>query len=290
MSTNRRMFLAQMGASLLSAPVMATAFAAEHRIERLGMQLYTVRNDLPNDFDGTLAKIAALGYREVEFAGYFDKPPQAVKEALGRAGLTSPSTHVGFDMLGDAFPKVIETSQSIGHKFIVNPWIDEKLRGEADIWKRAAERFNRAGELSKQAGIQFAYHNHTFEFVPLNGKMPMDLILEECDPALVKIEMDLCWTVAAGQDPLAWFSRYPGRFPLVHVKGLKRVPADPATPIGNILPDVTDVGSSDVVEWPRIFAKSEQAGIQHYFVEHDQPGSSFDSLRVSAEYLKKLRF
>jgi sugar phosphate isomerase/epimerase len=289
MSMNRRAFIGHTGAGLLAASAGATAFGQQRRIERLGMQLYTVRDELAKDFDGTLAKVAALGYRDVEFAGYFDKSPETIKATLGRHGLTSPATHVGYDALGETFPKVVEASQAIGHRFIVNPWIDDKIRAQPDIWKRAAERFNRAGEISKKAGIQFAYHNHHFEFVPVDGKMPLDVLLEDCDPALVKIEMDLCWTVAAGQDPVAWFQRFPGRFPLVHVKGLKRVPASAAVPIKEILPDVTDVGSGPI-DWARIFAHSEQAGIQHYFVEHDQPPSPFDSLKVSYDYLRRLRF
>jgi sugar phosphate isomerase/epimerase len=101
----------------------------------------------------------------------------------------------------------------------VNPWIDESIRSQPGAWKRIAETFNRAGEASSKAGIQFAYHNHNFEFAPVNGKMPYDVLLEECDPALVKMELDLCWISAAGKDPVEYFKRYPGRFPMVHVKG-----------------------------------------------------------------------
>ena len=128
MSLNRRSFLGSLGAGLAVAATPIRVVAQSHRIERLGMQLYTVRDAMAKDFDGTLAKVAALGYKEVEFAGYFDKTPQQVKAALAAHGLTSPSTHIGFDQLGDAFPKVIEASTIIGHRFIVNPWIDETVR------------------------------------------------------------------------------------------------------------------------------------------------------------------
>jgi len=228
MSLNRRSFLGNLGAGLAMAAAPARVFAQSHRIERLGMQLYTVRDAMAKDFDGTLAKVAALGYKEVEFAGYFDKTPQQVKAALAASGLTAPSTHIPYDQLGDTFPKVIEASTIIGHQFIVNPWIDEAVRKQPGAWTRAAETFNKAGALTQKAGIQFAYHNHHFEFVPVDGKKPLDLILETCDPKLVKIELDLCWAAAAGQDPVAWFDKYPGRFPLVHVKGLKKLPPDAA--------------------------------------------------------------
>ena len=230
MSVNRRSFLGSLGAGLAVAAAPARLFAQSHRIERLGMQLYTVRDAMAKDFDGTLAKVAALGYKEVEFAGYFDKTPQQVKARAGgaRADL-AVHAHRLTTSSGDAFPKVIEASTIIGHQFIVNPWIDETIRNQPGIWKRAADTFNKRRRAdARRPGIQFAYHNHHFEFVPVEGKKPLDLILETCDPKLVKIELDLCWAAAAGQDPVAWFDKYPGRFPMVHVKGLKKLPPDAA--------------------------------------------------------------
>jgi sugar phosphate isomerase/epimerase len=295
MALNRRSFLGRLGAgAAIAAAGAGRLLAQSNRIERLGMQLYTVRDAMAKDFDGTLARVAALGYKEVEFAGYFDKTPQQVKAALVKHGLTSPSTHVGYDLLGDRFPGVIEASRVIGHRFIVNPWIDESIRNQPGAWKRAADTFNRAGAASRQAGIQFAYHNHHFEFVPVEGRMPYELLLETCDPALVKMELDLCWAAAAGQDPVQWFDKYPGRFPLVHVKGLKKLPLDAAKwtaapPIETLLPDVTEVGPGPI-DWARIFSHAKTAGIEHYFVEHDQPAAPFDSLATSAKYLESLRF
>ena len=289
MDISRRTFFGQVAAGTMLSTTIGRA--ADHAIERLGMQLYTVRDLMAKDFEGTLAKVAELGYKEVEFAGYFDHAPQDVKAILGRHGLTSPSTHIDYASLGDGFPKVVEASHAIGHRYIVNPWLDEEMRKQPDVWKRVAATFNRAGEISKKAGIQFAYHNHHFEFVPVSGTVPFDLLLKECDPDLVKIELDLCWTTVAGQDPLVYFQRHPGRFPLVHVKGLKKVPSGPPpVPFDQAIPNITDVGAGDIIDWKRIFAKSEQAGIRHYFVEHDQPASPLDSLRASAKYLRALRF
>ena len=289
MPISRRAFIGQVTVQLAAAGLVRAADDAS--IERLGMQLYTVRDLMAKDFEGTLAKVAALGYQEVEFAGYYKKSPQDVKTILGRNGLTSPATHTDYASLGDSFPTVVEASQTIGHRYIVNPWLDEEMRKQPDVWKRVAAAYNRAGEISKKAGIQFAYHNHHFEFVPVNGVMPYDVLLKECDPDLVKMELDLCWVAVARQDPLTLFSRYPGRFPLVHVKGLKKVPEAPApAPFDQAIPNITDVGAGDIIDWKRIFAKSEQAGIRHYFVEHDQAASPLDSLQASAKYLKALRF
>lgn len=290
MTVSRREFFGQVAVGMLVSA--RTARAASHKIDKLGVQLYTVRDLMAKDFEGTLAKVASAGYKEVEFAGYFDRKAQDVRMILDRHGLTAPSTHVDYPSLSDdKLAKLIEDSHTIGHQFMVNPWIDEQMRKEPDIWKRVAATFNRAGETTKKAGIQFAYHNHHFEFVPQNGTRPIETILTECDPKLVKIEMDLCWTTVAGADPLTYFKRYPGRFPLVHVKGLKRVPdGDPPVPFDKAIPQITDVGNNDIINWKRIFGRSKQAGIQHYFVEHDAPAAPIESIERSAKYLQTLQF
>jgi len=291
MSTlDRRTFLATMGTAVLA--MRRTAAAS---IPRLGAQLYTVRTQLEKDFEGTLAKVAAIGFTEVEFAGYFKQTPEQVRDALKRHRLRAPSALIDYASLtGDKWARVIEGARTIGHSYLVNAWVDESIRKQPDAWKRIAETYNLAGEASKRAGLQFAYHNHNFEFAPLEepaGKLPYDILLESCDPALVKMELDLCWISSAGKDPLEYFRRYPGRFPIVHIKGLKAVPAaGAAAPIDRVLPDITDVGHDDVIDWKRIFAQSRAAGIEHYFVEHDVPKEPFDSLKASHDYLTRLRF
>jgi sugar phosphate isomerase/epimerase len=297
MTMTRRSFLGHVAASPL-IPVAADlsrrsgdAAKAVHKIDRLGLQLYTVRDQMGKDFEGTLAKVAAAGYREVEFAGYFDHPPKDVRAILDRHKLAAPSTHVDFASVETKLAQVIESSHVIGHTFIVNPWLDEEMRKQPDVWTRVAATFNKAGEACKKAGIQFAYHNHHFEFVPVNGVMPFDQLLKECDASLVKMELDLCWITVARQDPLVYFQRDPGRFPLVHVKGLKKIPEGQApVPFDQAIPDITDVGTDDIVDWKRIFAKADQAGIRHYFVEHDAAPSPLDSISASARYLNALRF
>jgi sugar phosphate isomerase/epimerase len=291
---NRRSFL-ETAATVTAATLLSNRLswaAAEHKIDEIGVQLYTVRKQMRHDFEGTLAKVAAIGYKEVEFAGYFHRSPRDVRAILDRLGLVSPAPHVAYDTLGEKWSAQIESAKILGQSYIVCPWIPEKIRKRRDGWQRAAETFNRAGEASKKAGIQFAYHNHWFEFLPVNGKLPYDVLLEACDPNLVKMELDLCWITLGGGDPLKYFDRYPGRFPLVHVKDMKKLPAVSASgaqDFGNSLKDMTEAGSG-IIDWKRIFAQSERAGIKHYIVEHDKPRVPFDSIKTSYDYLRELRW
>jgi sugar phosphate isomerase/epimerase len=276
---DRRDFIGTMGALAASAVLPACRPArATNRISKVGVQLYTVRSLMEKDVEGTLAAVAAAGYTEVEFAGYFDKTPAEIKAMLDRHGLVSPSVHSG-NITPDAWAKALDAAHIIGHEYIVMPWIPPELRKTLDDWKRMAADFNRLAASAKAAGLQFAYHNHDFEFPLVEGKVPYDLLLAETDPNLVKLEIDLYWITKAGQDPLTYFARWPGRIPMVHVKDGKG-PPDWA---------MTEVGSG-TIDWKRIFAKSQQAGIQHYFVEHDQPADPIASITASCAYLKKLEF
>jgi len=276
-----------------------------HSIDRIGLQLYTVRAAMKTDFEGTIAKVAATGYKEVEFAGvfdpkggYFGRSPKEVRAILDKNSLAAPSCHAGYDVVEKRWPEALEAAQIVGHSYIICPWIDEKQRVEPDGWKRAAELFNKAGEASKKTGIQFGYHNHSFEFDPaesLGGKLPYDYLLDETDPKLVTMELDLCWISVAGKDPLAYFDRHPGRFPLVHVKDWIKDPNATDTYKGatgssvKIGGRLADVGQGSI-DWKRIFAHSERAGIKHYFVENDEPKSAFDAIKTSYDYLAKLQF
>ena len=280
---DRRAFLGS-----TAAVALASRFgwaASEHRIENVGLELYTVRDLLSKDFQGTLAKVAKIGYKEVEFAGYLNdlpnlKPaPKRAREILDGDGLTAPSAHVAYNILSpEMWPKAVEISKILGHEYIVNPSIDRELTKTSDGWKRAAETFNRAGEESLKSGIQLAYHNHVEEFKALpDGKLPYDILLSKSDPKLVKMELDLGWAHEAKVDPLSYFEKYPGRFPLVHVKDFDQHDM------------MTEVGSG-VIDWKAIFAKANLAGIKHYFVEHDQPMMPMESIQKSYAYLDRLRF
>ena len=251
--------------------------ASLRKLDRIGLQLYTVRHAMEKDVEGTIARVAAIGYREVEFAGYFGKSARDVRALLDKNGLSSPSSHIS--LAPDQWRAALDAAPVIGHRYLVLAWIPAEERHTLDDYKRWAERLNRAGTEAKAAGLQFAYHNHDFEFAPLEGKLPYDVLLAETDPKLVQLEVDLYWITKGGQDPLAYFARWPGRFPMVHVK-------DSAGP-----PDhrIVEVGAGKI-DFKKIFAQSDQAGIKHYFVEHDEPADAFASIRASCEYLKRLEF
>jgi len=185
---NRRKFIGNsVAASALVAIKASWADEPEHKIDRIGVQLYTVRDAMKADFEGTLAKVAAIGYREVEFAGYFDRSPKDVRATLERNGLTSPSTHVSYEMVEKKWPETLDVAHVIGQTHVVCSSIPEFQRKDAGGWKHTTDLFNRAGEASQKAGIQFAYHNHSFEFEPspsLGGKLPYDFFLDTLDPKL----------------------------------------------------------------------------------------------------------
>lgn len=248
------------------------------RLDRVGVQLYTVRDQMKENFEGTLARVAEIGYKEVEFAGYFGHTPADVKAMLDRHGLTSPSVHNGA-IEPDAWKAALDAAHVIGHQYIVLPWIPQERRMTLDGWKQVAQEMNRLAEAAHAAGVQFAYHNHDFEFPKMDGQVPYDVLLQNTDPKLVQLEIDLYWITKAGQDPLTYFARWPGRIPMVHVK-------DSAGPPEH---KMVDVGQGKI-DWKGIFAHKDLAGIRHFFVEHDQPPQPFDDIAASYRYLSQLEF
>jgi sugar phosphate isomerase/epimerase len=289
---NRRRFIGTLALGALAASVPVAGVGVEGKLKRIGLQLYSVRDRLQRDFEGTLAEVSAIGYTEVEFAGYFDRSPREIRGMLDRHGLTAPSAHIPYDALGAKWTGILEDCRKMGHEYVVCPSIDAAVVQEKGGWKRAAETFNRAAESARKAGIQFAFHNHVSEFTPVDGRLAYDLLLEETDPDLVKMEMDMCWIVVAGQDPQTYFDRWPGRFVMVHIKDLKTIskrtgyePVD----LDRLNPDMTTVGNG-VIDWKHMLHLAEKAGVKHYFVENDALHSSGEFLSGSYKYLRDLRF
>jgi sugar phosphate isomerase/epimerase len=265
----RRAFLASGAAAVLASRAQAKTLST------VGVQLYTVRALLQRDFEGTLAKIAAIGYREVEFGGLEGPSPKETLAMLKRHGLTAPSGHAQLDDLEHTLPKVLEDANAREQKYVVCPSVDESRHRTLDDWKRLCATFNAIGAQAKRAGLAFAYHNHDFEFATVDGQLPYQLLLANTDPALVGMELDLYWMTHAGQDPVAWFQRYPGRFPLLHLKDATRDGA------------ITDVGSG-TIDFKRILGAAAGAGETHCFVEHDDPVDPMRSIETSLVNLSKL--
>ncbi len=285
MMINRRSFIKTVGAATgaiaIGSPLPSVAAEeSSKKLERIGIQLYTVRHDMERDFEGTLKSIAAIGYKQVEFAGYFGHSPADVRAILKRYDLDAPSAHVqgGLDALRKDWEKTIENGKVMGHKYLIFPYVDEKDRKTLDDYRRLADMLNSAGETARKADVRFGYHNHDFEFKPIDGKLPYDLLLERTNPENVVMEMDLFWITKGGQSPFTYFNRWPGRFHAVHVKDM------------DANQGMVDVGKGKI-DFARIFAQRKKAGIRYFFVEHDNPEpSALGSAKASYEYLAKLRF
>lgn len=281
---NRRTFLATLGVTALGiAGIDAAAACAtvptRRKLSKVGLQLYTVRDLMQADMPGTLAKVAAAGYQEVEFAGYFGRTPAQVRDLLRQNNLTSPSSHLPIEAFEKNPGTAIADAKAIGNEWATLPWIPEERRKTADDWKHIATLLNGFATEAKSQGLRFAYHNHNFELAPIGGTRPLDILLSQTDPSLVDFEMDIYWVVFGGGDPLDFFNRYPGRFPMVHVK-------DSSGPPEN---KMVDVGSGKI-DFRTIFAQSDKAGIKHYFVEHDQPADPIATITNSAKYLHALEY
>jgi sugar phosphate isomerase/epimerase len=282
----RRDFLRQ--SSLLTASLFISKeeWFSEH--QKIGLQLYTLRNEMGKDAKGTLAKVAAQGYKTVETFGYgngkwFGMNAAELRAELKSHGLTTPSGHTfpasvflqsGWE---EKWKPAVADAKAVGQEYIVIPWMEEQYRTDINNFKKMAAVLNKAAEICKQTGIKLAYHNHDFEFAPLAGTNGFDVLLKETDPKLVFFEMDIYWVSKAGKDPLAFFSKYPGRFAMWHVKDMDNTPQK----------NFTEVGSG-VINYKKIFTYAKQSGMKYFFVEQDQcPGAPLDSTAKSIAYLKK---
>jgi len=220
----------------------------DQKVEKIGVQLYTLRKEMEVDFEGTLRKVAALGYDELEFAGLYGRDPRTVKALVTRLGMDAVSSHIF--------------------------WSDLKKDPAAAIakWKEWIIFLNKVGKLADQAGVKFAYHNHEFEFQPIDGVLPYDLMLEQLDPQYIDLELDLYWTALAGVDPIQLFKDNPGRFTMFHVKDMNQHDDS-----------MVDVGSGRI-DFAAIFTQQELSGAKHYFVEHDSSAQPLVTLKNSIKY------
>ncbi len=265
----------------------------------LGLQLYSVREMLAKDYDGTLKQVASLGYREVEAAGFYNRSAAQVKASMETAGLSCVSAHYSAGDLAKTIDEAIAFGHALGLRYIICsfPAIrdtsrlqDKTFRGQVqgftmDDYRWNAEQFNLWGRKVKAAGMQFGYHNHTMEFAAKDGVIPFDEMIRLTDPELVTFEMDCGWVTVGGGDPVHYLQQYPTRISMLHIKDFKAT-SKPATVLDP--PPAAELGQG-TVDFKRIFQAAKGGHIRHAFVEQesfDMP--PYEALRVDAEYMKAL--
>ncbi|MEO6314871.1 MAG: sugar phosphate isomerase/epimerase [Chitinophagaceae bacterium] len=288
----RRRFIQH--SSLFAAALMAAPSDFFKMHKDLGIQLYTVRDEVAKDLEHSLSEVSKAGYTMTELYGYDYKTRQffgrSVKEMaalLKKHQLSTPSGHYNIlDMMydtsynWDSWKNLLEDATILGNKYVVIPYMDDSHR-TADNFKLMAERLNKAGELSKAAGMTTGYHNHWFEFDAMGDTTAYDYLLKNTEPGLVKFEMDLYWFANAGQDPITWIKKYPGRFPLWHIKDME------AKTAGKPKGQTCEVGKG-VIDWKSIFKYQKEAGVDYVFVEQEQyTRPVFECIKISADYMKK---
>lgn len=269
--------------SQLSEPLFASPYG-----KPVGLQLYTVRDQLDKDVAGTIQQVAKIGYKDVEIYSLYRKSPAEFLKIVNDNGITASSGHYLLPDVKTQWDQRVEDAQALGLKYMVNAILQPEDRKSFDDYKRLVDVFNKAGEKTRAAGIQFCYHNHNFEFKKYGNTTAYEYLLNTLDPKLVKFEMDCFWVTHAGHDPVAYFQKYPGRFPLLHIKDMKDKPA-PSHELDAKMGLFAPVGQG-TIDWKRIFVGARQGGMQHYYVEQDyseQP--PLEAIKMSYDYLSKLQ-
>ncbi len=252
----------------------------------IGLQLYTVRDKIKNDLDGTLNRLAEIGYNSMEAAGYnaadntfYGMKPKEFAAKLNSLGMPLHSSHTVFEL--NLAEKVCAGAAEAGSQFVIYPYLPDNFRKNIDGYKATAEKFNKMGEIANKHGIRFGYHNHAFEFEKMEGKIGMDVLIEETDPSLVTFEIDLYWVTKGGYDPVDYILKYPGRFELYHVKDMVKTDDMFFAPVG-----------TGRIDFEKIFAIKEQAGMKYFFVEQDRfrEYDALESVETSFNYLNNASF
>ncbi|MEN8118328.1 MAG: TIM barrel protein [Bacteroidota bacterium] len=257
----------------------------------VGLQLYTIRDAMTADAVGSLTKVSEMGYKYVELAGYtdgkfYDMLPAEFKKVVTDLGMEIISSHTMVEAKGitvENAKKMAEDHAQVGVKYCVQPWVNDGDRN-VETYKKMIADWNEVGKIMKGVGIQFAYHNHNFEFMPVDGMIPYyDIFLKEMDADLITMELDMYWATKAGQDPVEMFNKYPGRFQLFHFKDM----AEKSAPFYTVeKDDITSVGAG-LIDFNRIYAARETAGMKYLFVEDDNQGNGkpFEAIETSIKNL-----
>lgn len=250
------------------------------RLDRIGVQLHTVKDEMKRNVAKTLEQVSSIGYAEVEFAGYFGQSPREIKTFLERNNLNAPSAHVSFADMKNSFKETVSAAKEIGHRYLIVSSFHPEIPKTLEDVHRLAIFLNQTGKFCNEEGLQFGFHNHATEFQPIDGKLPFDILLEETDPKFVVVQIDTYWVVHAHHDPVVYLRKFPGRFPLFHLKDIDNSPDRNSTEIGN-----------GTIDWKFLLAEAISSGTKHFFVEQEHfTQSTMQSVRVSFGYLRTLNF
>ncbi|MBN2001446.1 sugar phosphate isomerase/epimerase [candidate division KSB1 bacterium] len=283
-NTSRRRFIKTTAKSVALAGL--TGYLAgcyktvpEKKIHQIGLQVFTIQKPYQNDYKAALRQVAEIGYTTLELGGPMGDSLEEFLAFLKELGLRPLAGGASMSGFVESTQAVIEESLKMGKEWIICywPWTDSKEGKTLDDWIKVAEQLNKIGEQVKKAGLKFAYHNHDLEFEITEGKIPYDILLDRTDPALVAMEIDLYWIIKGNQEPIPYFEKYPGRFPLWHVKDMDNTEERSFACVGQ-----------GIIDFPSIFERAETAGLKHMFVEHDRPEDPMECARVSFEYLNNL--
>jgi sugar phosphate isomerase/epimerase len=313
-TTSRRTFVKAAASGLAASLLDVQPINANPLNLPIGLQLYTVGDEMDSDPAGTLRAVAAAGYKQVELSPLTKTPAKDLKKALDDAGLKNPSGHYILPDLLSNLQEKIDFAHQFGQEFMVVavPWVADPSRFKPDPqlgqmgvfiaivkgltlddWRWNAEQFNKVGEQIKKAGLQLAYHNHNFEWKSYGGVTGYDEFLRLTDSGLVKLELDCGWATVAGQDPVVYLAKYPERYSLLHIKDYRKgftprttlMDKDPGAPVP------TELGRG-AIEYGRIFAAARKASIRALFVEQEPPFTempALEAIKVDYAYMKNLK-
>ncbi len=275
----RRDFLKQTG-TFAAGSILIPSFAeTTKKVDNIGIQLYSVRKEMLADARGTLQQLATLGVKQIESAGsdkgyYYGLQPKEMKNICAGLGMTLSSGHIHLD---DNWPQTLEDAVASGQQYLICSSMPTQGQ-TVDNYKKAAAAFNKAGEDCKKLNIKFGYHNHDFEFEKENGQVLYDVLLNNTEPNLVYMELDLGWVIVTGNNPLDYFKKYPGRFPLWHLKDMD-LQKKHSVEFGK--------GALPIIE---ILRHSEQSGMKYFYVEQEEYAhSAMESIKEDMDYLAKLK-
>jgi len=283
----RNEFLKLSGGLALAGLASKSGFASlsfgEKNLKNFGIQLWSVRDDLGKDPKGVLKQLASYGYKQIEsFEGgkgmFWGMSNTEFKSYMNELGMKIISSHC--DISKD-FEKKAADAAAIGMKYLICPY--KGPQKDLDAFKKFADEFNQKGEICKKNGIRFAYHNHDYSFVKMNGEMGQDVMMKNTDPKLVDFELDMYWVVAAGQDIETWLNRYPKRFRLCHVKDRKK-----DAPLTE--KDASVVVGTGSIDYPKILKTAKKQGMEYYIVEQEkwEGTTPMQAAQADAVYMKTL--